>query len=613
MSLYRLVAGLRLRLAREIWAAHGGRLTAPQLEEAVTDGLLDLLRDQIARMPGLGRRVGALYEQLVLGQPLAVVDGEVRAVRSDRNRRPTGVYYTPRAVVRYILNTIPEPPRAVLDLAAGAGAFLLGAQRRWPAAALWGADLDPRAVALCRLAGIPDGPAAPRLLLGDSLRLDWDRLLPGPVDLVIGNPPYYSCQSLPAEAQQHLRQRYPEVWSGQADILYYFIAEGVRRLRPGGRLGFVVARYFLQAAHARRLRGWLLEQCAVEHVLDLQNVQLFPGADVLTVVLVLRREPDPAARAAQQVRVTTVHGWAGPADRLLRHAERYGHPGRRDRWIEVSEQPQAGLGAGPWDLTPPAARQVTVHMARGTVPLGALCRIGQGMKSGANGIFVVSAETAERWGLEPALLRPYVKTRDIRPYRCRWRGLYLLDVRNETPIERYPRALAYLQAHRTVLERRYQFRAGVCAWYALSLPQNAGLFDGAERKLITPAYARESRFALDDGEGYYTLTDTYVLVPEDGVSPEFLAGLLNSRAGTFFYRRQAKLKRDGYYEYVSGPLSRFPVPASPPDALQARVIAAVRALRGGAGGGPCQQELDQAVYGLYGLDRHLAGVIEAQT
>lgn len=671
MRLAGRVADLRLQIAAALLAdpgraaglrAPGGGWDAAALDGMVWAEIRARLEGMLAGRPvspRLGHALGLAYEQ-VLARPLAVTAaGQPELSGPARVRRATGAFYTPWPLARFVVAATLGPlsgrsPLTVLDPAAGAGTFLLAAGAAAPGARLHGADTDGRAADMARLAlrlaGL-DGRIAPGNALAWPLPglpappeengfapLDWPAVLPGlfgpdgapAVDAVVGNPPYFSCQHLPPAVQGWLRARWPDVYSGQNDVLYYFIRLGAGLLRPGGRLGYVVARYFPDSAHARRLRRWILDHCAVEQWVDFQNVQIFPGADVLTAALVLRREPDAAARAAQPVRVVRVREWADSPARLLAHLRALdGAPAHRDRWVDIYQRCQGDWDEGPWDLgTPQAARIRAAAAGPGTVPLGELCRIGQGMKSGLNRVFVIPAAAAEAAGIEPELLRPYVKTRDLHRYHYTWRGLYLLDVRNDTPLAQYPGARRYLEQHRAALEARFQARTGACRWWALSIAQNAALFDVRGDKLLTANYARSSRFALDSGRGIYTLTDTYVVAPRPAapVSACYLLGLLNSRAGEYLHRQAAKLKRDGYYEYVAGSLARFPVPlpAADPGAaadLTAAVQGIIAAHAGGRPGGPpdsaarrvadLERQVDAAAYRLYRLGPGEVAEVEA--
>ena len=83
-------------------------------------------------------------------------------------------------------------------------------------------------------------------------------------------------------------------FDGVADLYVYFYELGLRLLRPGGRLSYVVTNKWLRAGYAEELRGLLSSNGWLEAVADFGHAKkFFPGADVFPCVIVARR-PDSA-------------------------------------------------------------------------------------------------------------------------------------------------------------------------------------------------------------------------------------------------------------------------------------------------------------------------------
>ena len=81
-----------------------------------------------------------------------------------------------------------------------------------------------------------------------------------------------------------------------ADLYVYFYELGLRLLRPGGRLSYVVTNKWLRAGYAEELRGLLSSEGWLEAVADFGHAKkFFPGADVFPCVIIARRPdgPDP--------------------------------------------------------------------------------------------------------------------------------------------------------------------------------------------------------------------------------------------------------------------------------------------------------------------------------
>jgi hypothetical protein len=244
-------------------------------------------------------------------------------------REKSASYYTPPGLARLVVERTLRPwlsahkPQApsevrVLDPACGSGAFLIAAYRelltyfeRNKARALrpkeredilltcvFGADVDERALGLAQIQLLEEAHVGGKLpvmgdnlLLGDSLpappgrkaaggQVNWSHVLTSPdgFDVVLTNPPFGASIKLPARIQvadlHHLRDLYPEVYTGHSDYAYIFVALSLRLLRRGGAAGFVLTRTILDAASGESTRELLSKQ-GVRSIIDFRAGELF--------------------------------------------------------------------------------------------------------------------------------------------------------------------------------------------------------------------------------------------------------------------------------------------------------------------------------------------------
>ncbi len=212
---------------------------------------------------------------------------EQRLASRRTQRRAIGSYYTPAWLVEQVLARCMAAGDRVLDPACGGGAFLLAAWRRG-AALLAGIDVDPGAVAVCRLAlaleGVP--AAAVHLEVADAL------LAPAhvhaPFDAVIGNPPWgqKGFRFAPSVAAA-LRRRYRTA-GGVLDPFKLFVELAHERTRASGRWGLVLPDIVLLKNQAP-LRALVLTETSLEHILDCGRV--FASVQLDAVALIARKGP----------------------------------------------------------------------------------------------------------------------------------------------------------------------------------------------------------------------------------------------------------------------------------------------------------------------------------
>ena len=91
-----------------------------------------------------------------------------------------------------------------------------------------------------------------------------------------------------------------------ADLYVYFFEQGLRLLRPGGRLSYVVTNKWLRAGYAEALRGLFATEGQVEFVADFGHAKhFFPDADVFPSIVVLRK-PLPGEDAMGDAQICVI-------------------------------------------------------------------------------------------------------------------------------------------------------------------------------------------------------------------------------------------------------------------------------------------------------------------
>lgn len=277
---------------------------------------------------------------------------------------------------------------------------------------------------------------------------NWSSSAPeGGFDAVIGNPPYVRQEQL-AAIKPALRKGYA-TYDGVADLYVYFYELGLRLLRPGGRLSYVVSNKWLRAGYAAELRAFFAERAWLDAVIDFGHAKgFFPGADVFPCVIVARRpeaeDGGPETTAACQI----------PRDLV-----------RLDR---VSEQvaelsfplPRAGFSRSAWVIEPPAVGALLDKIRRAGVPLREYAGVSPlyGIKTGDNEVFAIQAETRDALIRDnpsaDEIIRPLLRGVDIARWHPPQAGWWLIFARKGIDIERYPAVLNYLSEFRSRLEPR---------------------------------------------------------------------------------------------------------------------------------------------------------------
>lgn len=193
------------------------------------------------------------------------------------SRQGLGQVPTPKALVDFMVGLAEAPTGGrVLEPACADGPFLRAfREAHGTAYRFLGVELDPGAL---------DLPPWAEGVVGDFLLWEAQEAF----DLVLGNPPY-GALGTGARISPELRKAYRErfaTWWGRYNLYGAFLEQGVRLLRPGGLLVYVVPASWMVLEEFRKLRAFLAQEGALE-VFYLGRA--FPGLKVRATVLRFRK------------------------------------------------------------------------------------------------------------------------------------------------------------------------------------------------------------------------------------------------------------------------------------------------------------------------------------
>ncbi len=406
---------------------------------------------------------------------------------------------------------------------------------------------------------------------------DWQGAFPevfaqGGFDVVVGNPPYIR-QELLTPYKPWLEAHY-EVFHGMADLYVYFYELGVRMLKPGGLLSFVVTNKWMKAGYGEPLRRFFSEKAWVKSVVDLGHAkQIFEEVDVFPSIIVV--EKPTAAPKPKTARLCTIPREQLRIDNLSVQIEQEG--------FEISE---GRLGKAPWNLESSSVTDLLEKIRSNGIPLKEFAGLKPlyGIKTGLNEAFLISEDTRNRLVAEDRtseqVVRPYLRGQDVGRWVPEWQRLWMIFTRRGTDIDQFPAVRNYLMGLKDRLEPRPRDwggglwpgrKAGNYKWFEIQDP--VSYWQAFLRpKLCIQRIAFHSRVARDDSG--MLLNDAAIILP---TTDSWILACLNSPAMWFFSFRFFPHKKDEALAMDIPYVERLPVP-KPSDSIRAATETAVQCL-----------------------------------
>ena len=285
-----------------------------------------------------------------------------------------------------------------------------------------------------------------------------------------------------------------------------------------------------------------------------------------------------------------------------------------------------------WRLESPAVLRLLERLRKAGKPLGEYVngRFYYGIKTGLNEAFVVDRATHDRLIREhkssAEILKPFLRGRDVKRWRTEFADQYLIKIessenkdhpwsdKSEHEAQKvfaasYPAINAHFETFRPALKKRddqgkYFWELRSCVyWESFDAP-----------KILIPAIANDVEYAVDCDK-HFSNDKTSICVSSE---VNYLLGLLNSKVLWWVIRRTAATKQGGFYEFKPMYVSILPIAAASPEKQKAverlvdRILAA-KQKNPGADMTALEREINQQVYGLYGLTPEEIKIVEDAT
>ncbi len=470
----------------------------------------------------------------------------------------------------------------LLEPACGEGVFVVAAVRRLLAATspkehtleklapcIVAYDIDERNVECTRAAVVTvllasglSSATAGKLAKRWVQRADFLLADIAPVDVVVGNPPYIRIEELSPLLHREYRARYATLFD-RADLYIAFIERGLGLLRENGKLSFVCADRWTLNKYGAPLRKLIADQYAVTTYIDLHHASPFES-EVIAYPSIFC-----FARATQGPVPVVVADTADEAE--CEAIAKFLRVGADVEGVQSATYDEWFVGAAPWTLSSPAHVKVLRDLESKFQPISDTTRVGIGVASGCDRVFILEAKQA----VESSRLVPLVMRDNIEQGRIGGKERFVLNVFDDSgsvvDLAKFPRLAAYLKKHESIIRARHVAKKNPNAWFRTIDRVYPDLV--AQPKLLIPDIAGANEVAFDAG-AFHPHHNLYFVVSELW-DLEVLGGLLSSKVALFFVWSYAVKMRGGYLRFQAQYLRRIRVPA--PEQISTAMAAKLKA------------------------------------
>ena len=322
------------------------------------------------------------------------------------------------------------------------------------------------------------------------------------VDIIIGNPPYVRHENIPTEKKDFYRKEFG-TFTHRSDLYIAFFEKSLNCLKPNGQLSFICSNRWLKNQYGERLRNYIHHRYCLLEVLDLEKSSPFEE-EVIAYPAIVNIQNSPDDKKPKYFKIDDIESLKSfsrenSADRILNT--------NNSNWFQVVEYGKSH------------------HKFLSSIESQGF-KIGIGVATGCDMVFI---RKDFHDIVENELILPILTSRDVRNNNFSWGGNYILNPFDQSgnliDLEKYPKALSYLNAHSEILRKRHVAKKSKEKWFKTIDKINYQLT--FESKIILPDISGNDHIFIDEGN-YYPHHNLYYIKGGSKNDLTILASILMS-------------------------------------------------------------------------------------
>ncbi len=427
----------------------------------------------------------------------------------------------------------------------------------------------------------------------------------GGFDIVIANPPYVEFKNLKKEIKNLIEPKYQSL-KGKYDLYIAFIELYNQLLKTDGVAVSIHPTRFMQRDYGTAVRKLLNDQVSIKSIVDFVDKKVFENALAYTGVFIIKKTVTPKQKFLYARALS---------DKIIRNIEELRYD-LNSKIFEFTNVETEKLGTDLWIFQNDEIDIIFNIVREGSSSLESLLDgIYQGIATGKDLVFVLSDKDIIQFDIERDLLKPFLKGKDIAPFKISYKNKYLIYpydnsgkvIPEDNLKQNFPNLYNYLENKRKELSGRGYFDKSNKLWFELWNQRNPDRFE--QMKIVTLDNAKRNSFAFDD-KNYFGSTTVYNLIKVGGddIFYSELLLILNSELLTYYHSKNTIPQAGGYLRYQAIFIKDLPIKLGLPKEIVREFIDSNYSI-------PSEEfsfKYNQAVYQLYGINDEQIKFIRTQ-
>lgn len=382
----------------------------------------------------------------------------------------------------------------------------------------------------------------------DSLATDWALMFDTHFDCIVGNPPYVNPHSLSKEQSLFLKQNFQTTSNGVFNIFYAFIELGVKFIKQGGFLSYIVPNNFFTISAAKPLRDFI--EPYLYELIDFKDNMVFRPIRTYSAIITLSLNKNNHIKYADIEKT----------DNIQTHLNN----------ISYMVLDKKDIFAHKWRFLDSKTEENVKKIESQFFTLKPF--INTGIATLKDEIYRVDFDgevffkdfNGKKYLLDSDLIKPIYKIPELKNSKENGYFIFPYTIKNNvtTIIDenimktKFSDTYQYLLARKNELDTRDKGKPNAVSWYAYGRTQGLNKYG---KKLLFSTFGAKPNFMLiNDKTALFC--NGYAVFENDSIELEVLEKILNSHIMQYYIQHTSYQIEGGYYCYQKKYLEKFGIP-----------------------------------------------------